>query len=60
MDTNHPTTKFLILVILPLFVMALLVVLSLWLSGDIYLLNCKDNCKIFNNIQPIINLYPIS
>lgn len=39
MDTSHPTNQFLILVVLPLIVMALLVGLSFWLSGYIYTLN---------------------
>jgi len=44
MDLKHPTNQFFILFLLPLFIMALIMVLVLWLSGDIYLLNCEINC----------------
>lgn len=45
MDTNHPTTQFLILIGIK-DIMALLIVLSLWLSGDVYIWNCEINCYI--------------
>jgi len=46
-DFKHPTNQFLTFFVLPIAVIALLVVLTLYLSGDIYKLNCDDvDCKI--------------
>ncbi len=43
MDFKHPTNQGLLFIGI-IAVMAILIVLSLWLSGDIYLLNCEVNC----------------
>ena len=44
MDFKHPTNQFLLFVIFFLLLPALSIMLSLWLSGDIYYLNCELNC----------------
>lgn len=47
MDFKHPTNQLLLFIGI-IAVMALLVVLSLWSSGDIYKLNCPNTCASFN------------
>lgn len=56
MDTKHPTNQFLLCFVLPLFVGALCVIISLWLSGDIYTLNCTLDCHSFDNIMRYMEL----